>query len=166
MRARALCILALTLVGCDHVACPALFYIDAFKLVLEDQAWNPASYAIEVSYQDRFGSAQFLCQVSVPSVAWNGAIDGGLAALSDAGLGVPGRFACSPLQPTGRQAYGQAGKELVLAFEGTPTSAHLIVRDNGVLRLEQDVALSYQDYPSGPACDGPRRANARIQLPE
>ncbi|HEX5656977.1 MAG TPA: hypothetical protein VFX59_07265, partial [Polyangiales bacterium] len=62
---------------------------------------------------------------------------------------------------------GQAGQELVLDFEGTPATAHVIVRDADSLVLEQDVTLDYQlQRPYGEDCSGPLRAGARIELPQ
>lgn len=148
----------------DSSVCPSKTYLDAFELVLSSDTWARAQYRIEVSYTDSGdgGTADFRCDVAIPAVS---ALDGGTLA-PDAAVDARGNFACTAQQPTALLAGGTAGQELVLDFQGTPATVHLIVRDADRLVLEQDLTLTYDQLrPDGDDCPGPRRAGARIELP-
>lgn len=148
----------------DDTLCPWVSYVDGFQLVLTSERWSMAQYSIQVSYTDESGSASFRCDVPIPALP---PLDAGSTLAADAGIDARGQFACTPEAPTGRLGSGQAGQQLVLGFEGTPTSAHVIVSDMGRLVLEQDVALSYQILrPAGDDCPGPKRAFVGIELPQ
>jgi hypothetical protein len=159
-----LAVALLSLAGCTDDVCPLVSYIDSFELVLSSERWPAGQYKISVTFSDEYGPASMQCEVPVPALP---ALDAGVAA--DAGVDARGRFACTPSPGTTswRRAGGQAGQELVLDFEGTPTSVHVTVSDAGAPVLEQDVALSYQNVrPYGDECPGPLRAAARIELPQ
>lgn len=162
----AACAFALALSACDASDCPGVFYVDGFTLLIEDADWNMARYSIEVSYADRFGAAAFRCDVAVPSITWSGSIDAGFALVPDGGVDTLGNFQCRPVLPTGRRSGGQAGQALLLTFEGTPGSVHLIISDNGTKVLEQDLTVPYQKlHHYGEDCDSQTLGAIRVKLP-
>jgi hypothetical protein len=155
----------LLLAGCVDDFCPLISYIDAFQLVLSSERWPAGRYKVVVSFQDEYGAASFQCEAQIPALP---ALDAGVL-LPDAGVDARGRFACTPTPgaSTWRRAQAQAGQELVLDLEGTPTTVHVTVTEAERPVLEQDVALNYQLVrPYGDECPGPRRAAARIELPQ
>ncbi|MET0284906.1 MAG: hypothetical protein ABW352_10560 [Polyangiales bacterium] len=153
------------LVGClDDSLCPLVSYIDAFELTISSESWPSAQYAVEVSFNDAWGAANFRCEVPVPALP---PLDAGVTLLPDAGVDARGNFRCTSVMPSARRAGGQAGAELVLGFEGTPNTVHVVVRDATRILLEQDVTLDYQIVrPAGEECNGPQRAAARVELPQ
>lgn len=157
---RLLCALAVAACACgDNLNCSAVAYIDGFELLIEDTDWNMARYRIEVSFVDRFGAAAFRCDVPVPAL--DGTSDAGLAL--DGGVDARGLFSCVPTLPSGRYASGQAGQALLLGFEGTPRSVHLVVSDGDAKLLDGDLDIAYQELPR--ECDTQTRGAVRVRLP-
>jgi hypothetical protein len=151
------CLVALlALAGCsDEHSCPAVQEFNGFTLVLDDDVWEAARYSIEVSYSDKAGDHAYRCDVPIP------AVDG------DRDAGIEGLFECVSLRAG--QSFdlprGRAGKALVLTFDGTPTTAHLVVRDKDMLVVERDLRLDYEtSYRFGEHCQGSTTADVRVDL--
>jgi hypothetical protein len=155
--------LLFALLGCsDDYACPLVAYIDGFQLVLDSATWTDARYSVEVSYTERNEPLAFRCDADLPTYE---ATDGGLVMSADAGVTARGNFDCVALNPTVHRASGSLGQAMVLRFEGTPATAHVVVREDGAIVKELDQPIRYQtSHPEGPHCSGVESGAARIEL--
>ncbi|HEY6879868.1 MAG TPA: hypothetical protein VI299_17690 [Polyangiales bacterium] len=163
---RLLLALALAFVGCgDDVVCPWVQFVDGFQLVVDSESWDAAQYQIEVTYTDRYGETGFACNVVVPPFVQDGALDGGFALAADAGIDSSGGFRCTPLAATARGASGQVGQAIRLTFEGTPASAHVVIKDGSTTLHDSEVSIAYEAaYPYGRQCGLLNRGAALIEL--
>lgn len=158
--------------GCEDLpTCNALGTIDTLVLTFQRDEWSPATYDIELAFEDHGTPYTVTCQAHVPvlePVELDGSTRFVAEADDDAVLASPRNptaFPCTS-KPTGHVAEGTIGRALSVMVWGTPRQLDVSVRDAEGLVLEKRVKPEYGERyrNGGPECGAQLVGSAELVL--